>query len=234
MLSLLALAAAAVAVPNGRMLNVGGSCFAIKMKSGDAERVIGNALQTVRRRKIAGVDALEIVIRQRLSDGKFDLRDKLLVRRDDLRPIRLTSMRNGTPNAYLEYSDANVSGWKLEKGVRKPIAVKLSHPIWDGNLWGLTFASLPLREGGSYALPIYHYDKGFGEFTVNVKGKEPVRVGQKSVSAWILDAGVATDRRSKYHVSDAREELGYSAGPMSQTLGGDCSALRNSPPPPRR
>ena len=72
---------------------------------------------------------------------------------------------------------------------------------------------------------MYQYDKGLGEFSVNVKGKKPVLVGKKNVTAWVLDAGVAKDRRSEYLVSPERAELGYSAGPMSQSLGGDCSSF---------
>jgi hypothetical protein len=195
------------------------------MKSGGTEKVIGSALQTVRRRKIAGVQALEVFIHQRLSDGKFDLRDEFLVRRDDLRPLRLTSIRNGTPSVYLEYSDVSISGWKVEKGIKKPVTVKLQRPVWEGNMWGLTFASLPLREGASYVLPTYQYDKGLGEFTLTVTGRQSIKVGTKTVAAWVLDAGATKDRRSQYHVSADGEELGYTAGPMSQSIGGDCSAL---------
>lgn len=226
MLAMLALAALTADLPNGKLLTEGDRCFSIKTTKGDAEQIIGNVLQTVRRRRSGGVETLAIVVHQRLANGKFDMCDKFIVMRTDLRPIQMDNFRNGAPHVHLEYSATKVAGWKVEEGIRQPLAVKLTQPVWEGNLWGLTFAALPLRVGGRYTLQTFHYDKGLGEFGVEVKGKERVHVGQTAVDAWVLEAGVHKDQRSEYLISLDRDELGYRAGAMSQSQGGDCASLR--------
>jgi hypothetical protein len=222
MITLLAAFALASEVPDGRQLREGESCYSILANKGDTPQTIGSVFQSVTRRQVGKTEALAIVIHQRLANGKFDMRDEFLVRRDDLRPISLDNMRDGKPHVHLDYSETGVIGWKVANGNKENVAVKLSQPVWDGNLWGLTFAALPMKSGARYELPTYQYDKGVGTFTVSVKGQEKVQVGDRSVMAWLVDAGASTDRRTEYLISASGEELGYRAGPMSQLLGGDC------------
>lgn len=98
--------------------------------------------------------------------------------------------------------------------------------MWEGNLWGLYVAALPLSEEGRFALPFWQYDKGFGEFSIVVKGSRFVETPVGPVDAWVVE--VATDPARPMTClisrSDAREP-GYSGGPITQTLGGDCQGL---------
>ena len=86
------------------------------------------------------------------------MRDRFLLRPDDLRLSQLDTDRDGSPHVHLEYSDRHISGWKTFGAAKKPIQVELSGPVWDGNLCGLTLASLPLTAGTDLTLPTYQYD----------------------------------------------------------------------------
>ena len=86
------------------------------------------------------------------------MRDRFLLRAHDLRPIQLDTDRDGSPHVHLKYSDRHISGWKTVGATKKPIEVELSGPVWVGNLWGLTLASLPLTAGTDLTLPTYQYD----------------------------------------------------------------------------
>lgn len=81
------------------------------------------------------------------------MRDRFLLRPEDLRPIQLDTDRDGSPHVHLKYSDRHISGWKTVGARKKPIEVELTEPVWDGNLWGLMLASLPLTAGTDLTLP---------------------------------------------------------------------------------
>ena len=227
MLFLLAAATLPAIIPDGTRLREGEVCYAITATKDGATRVIGGVFQSVKRRQSGDVDALAIVVHQRLANGKFDMRDEFLVHRKDLRPISLDNFRGGEAHVHLDYGPSQVTGWKAEKGVRTPISVKTEGPVWDGNLWGLTFAALPLRQSSSFELPMYQYDSGLGAFTGRVTGEETVG----GAKAWTVDAGVSKDRRTTYLIGHDGRELGYRAGPMAQTVARDCSTFPAAPVP---
>ncbi len=152
MITLLAAFALASVIPEGRQLREGESCYSILAKKGDTPQTIGSVFQSVTRRQVGKTEALTIVIHQRLANGKFDMRDEFLVRSDDLRPISLDNMRDGKPHVHLDYDETGVTGWKVVDGNKENVAVKLSQPVWGGNLWGLTFAALPMKSGARYEL----------------------------------------------------------------------------------
>jgi hypothetical protein len=154
------------------------------------------------------------------------MRDSFLLRREDVLPIRLDTDRDGMPHVNLDYATGRVTGWKMVNGFQKTIDVVFDGPVWDGNLWGVTFAAFPLKEGGNYQLPTYQYDSGKGNFLVTVKGARKIDVPTGAVDAWVLDAGLKIDERVEYLVAkNPPKELGYLAGPMSQHIGGDCTDL---------
>jgi hypothetical protein len=225
LLVLIAMASAADSIPDGKRLKQGETCYTIRARKGGADEVIGTVFQRVSRTRVRGIDALNIVVHQRLANGKFDMRDEFLVRRADLRPLMLNNFRNGKPHVHLDYTERSVTGWKLEQ-TKEPINVALAQPVWDGNLWGLTFAAMPLRAGSRFRLPLYQYDSGLGSFDVAVKGREKIAAAGKQILSWVLDAGTGPDRRVEYLVTAHGEEVGYRAGPMSQLMGGDCRDLR--------
>jgi hypothetical protein len=164
---------------------------------------------------------------QHLSSGKFDMRDSFLLRRSDLRPIRLDTDRDGSPHVHLDYAADHVTGWKMVDGKKQPIDIAFDRPVWDGNLWGEVFAALPLQTGGEYQIPIYQHDSGKGFFFVNAIGKRKLETPEGAVDAWVLRAGLKRDEQVDYFVgSGVRLELGYAAGPSSQRLGGECGTLR--------
>ena len=228
MLFLIAAAASAPPlVPDGTRLREGDACYAITATKDGATKVIGGTYQSVARKRVGGVDALAIVVHQRLGNGKFDMRDEFLVRRKDLRPISLHNVRNGEVHVHLDYGPSRITGFKVEKGVRTPVSVSTSGPVWDGNLWGLTFAALPLKQGSTFELPMYQYDSGLGAFTGRVTGQETVG----SDRAWVVDAGVSKDRRTNYLITADGRELGYGAGPMAQRMSADCSGFPKAAAP---
>jgi hypothetical protein len=200
-----------VETPNGSSLALGDSCY---------------VFQSLKSERIDGVDVLAVVVHQHLLSGKFDMRDSLLLRKADLLPIRLDTDRDGSPHVHLDYSQNRVTGWKMVNGSKQPINVPLDGPVWDGNLWGVTFAALPLKEGATYRLPTYQYDNGKGEFFLTVAGQQKAATDKGTVDAWVVEAGLKPDERVQYLIGQRPpKELGYAAGPMSQHLGGDCTEL---------
>lgn len=233
-----ALAVPATTTPDATRLQPGAQCFTIT-RGGAA---LGLTHQTVRATKVGRRSAWDIVVHQRMNDGSFDMRDHFVVDRTTLRPISFESARGtdrdtrGWQRVALRYGDQRIVGTKETKAGVTRIDVPLDGPVWEGNLWGITFAALPLRAGGRYSLPFWQYDKGFGKFTVNVVGREQADGSGGGKDAWILEAGDDPARLSRYLVAAGRpREIGYAKGPFGQKLGGDCTGMaatasRNSAP----
>jgi hypothetical protein len=213
--------------PDGKFLEPGQYCYTLTTSQDGATKPIGVTFQSISREEVQGVDALAIVVHQHTFDGKFDMRDRFLLRRDDLRPIRFDNDRNGVPHVHLDYSDRHISGWKMVGTKKMPIDEELNGPIWDGNLWGVTFAALPLKAGSSFTLPTYQYDSGFGMFFVAVLDQHEESTPSGRVQAWRIKAGPAKAKQAGYIVSTQPGlEIGYTAGPSSQHLGGNCSDIK--------
>lgn len=210
----LALIAQTAAVPDGNRLKAGTQCYTMV----HGEKVMGVARQSITATRIKGVPAWDIVVHQLMPGGKFDMRDHFVVRRSDLTPITFENRKLGVEHVRVAYSEGKaVATWADKPATTAAFTGK----IWEGNLWGLTFAALPLAEGATFKLPWYQYDKGLGSFDLAVVGSEKV-AGQ---DAWIVEA--TTDgRKVRYFIGKtSRAELGYASGPFGQRLGGDCSVI---------
>lgn len=216
-----------MATPNGSSLAMGESCYTITSQKDGKEQPMGYVFQSLISKQLDGVDILEVIVHQHLLDRKFDMRDNFLLRREDLRPIRLDTDRDGSPHVHLDYAANHVTGWKMVNGSKQPIDIQFDGPVWDGNLWGVTFAALPLKEGASYQLPTYQYDSGKGDFAITVTDQRKVDTPKGTVDAWVLKAGLKPDEQVEYLIGQSPPmELGYIAGPMSQHIGGNCAGLR--------
>ncbi len=215
-----------VVKPEGARLADQAACYTLTMTRGDQSRPIGLTWQTIERVPHEGGVALKVVVHQSVGGGSLDMRDEFLLDPATLRPLSLVNVRNGETHVQVRYLDDRIVGERREGGVVAPIDVPLTGPVWDGNLFGLTFAALPLAEGAAFSLPYWQYDKGFGRFTVRVTGTETVATPDGPVEAWVLDAGADEASRLTYLVARGdNRELGYRAGPGAQALGGDCAAL---------
>ena len=215
------------ATPDGRRFRPYAACYAIVGSSAEGSPVIGSTWQSVRKDKLEGRPIWRIVVHQRLANGRFDLRDAFALDARTLRPISLTTTRDGKPNAELSYGSDRVTGYKLDRqGNRVAVDQAFTSPVWDGNLFGPTFAAMPLAIGKSFTLPFYQYDRGLGAFTVAVTGTEVVKTPTGRVEAWVIDVGSSVDRRLKYLIAkqDGRE-IGYSSPQGGQRLGGECAGL---------
>lgn len=214
------------AVPDGSRLAEGKACYVINAMRDGVAQPIGVTWQTVERGEEDGREVIRVTVHQRVGD-RFDMRDRFTLDAHDLRPIALINDRNGAVHVEATYSDRAISGRKIENGEPQPIDIAADGPFWEGNLFGLTFAALPLAEGAGFELPYWQYDKGFGAFSVSVVGSETVETPDGPVEAWVLDAGASADSRMTYLISKAdNRELGYRSPRGSQMLGGDCSALK--------
>jgi hypothetical protein len=179
------------------------------------------------------VPAWRIVVHQKLTGGRFELRDEFLVRRDNLRPINLYSRRGDRRAAggrwqevRVAYGRSGITGTREQSSGVQPIAVPLSGPVWEGNLWGVTFGALPLAQGSRFQLPFWQYDKGFGTFTVEVTGSQTVDTPGGKADAWVVSAGDDPKQPARYLIAKRTgEELGYSGPGMVQKIGGDCSGM---------
>lgn len=209
----------------GARLQAGSTCYAITV----GDKPIGTTLQTIAASREAGRPVWDIVVHQKVGNGAFDMRDHFVLERDTLLPIRMDSQRGldrsakGWQRIAIRYDRRSIRGSRETTAGATPIAVPVTGPTWDGNLWGLTFAALPLAAGGTYALPFWQYDKGFGAFTARVTGSEDVDTPSGRVAAWIVEAGADPAKLARYRIAKAtRQEIGYDAGPNGQRLGGIC------------
>ncbi|CAN5345214.1 hypothetical protein BH09PSE1_BH09PSE1_26100 [soil metagenome] len=233
MIALLAMLAlqTPTAIPDGSRLPDSRSCYTLNITRGTESRPIGIVWQTVTRDVEDGKPVLRVVVHQSVNGGAFDMRDIFTLDAATLRPLRLENTRKGVTHISATYGPDRITGERHEAdGSTAPIDVALTGPVWDGNLFGLTFAALPLAADASFSLPYWQYDKGFGDFTVRVVGSETVETPAGPVEAWVLDAGPSPESRLTYLIGKTdHRELGYRAGPGTQILGGDCSALDVAP-----
>lgn len=219
-------ATANVIMPNGELLEEREQCFLITRNGVP----IGHTLQSVTREEFEDREAWRIVIHQRLSNGRFDLRDEFLVDRRTLLPISLESVRGQDAAApdwqriSITYENKRIYGSRSTADGAREINVPLTAPVWDGNLWGVTFSALPLEENGSYTLPYWQYDKGFGSFRIEVVGESIIQTPDGPIDAWLLDAGPDPDARVRYLVAKrGGMELGYTGQGVEQMPSNDCS-----------
>ncbi|UPG89460.1 hypothetical protein L2Y96_19000 [Luteibacter aegosomaticola] len=235
-LAMLAMAAAAApAVPmDAARLAPGNTCYAIEVKG----KVVGSTWQSIHAGDQKGRLTWDITIHQVHSGGGFDMRDHFVVDRSTLRPISMESDRGkdksekGWHRIRLTYTDNGVTGTRETAAGTEPIHVVFDHPVWEGNLWGVTFASLPLREGAVFFVPTWQYDKGLGNFTVKVVGREIVHAEKGDIQAWHLEAGDSPEQLVHYSIAlNPRQELGYEAGAFRQRLGGSCSPAGSTDSP---
>jgi hypothetical protein len=196
----------AVPVVDGSRMVAGSTCYALTKD----DQPIGAALQTVAATTANGAPAWDIVIHQRVPGFKFDMRDHFVLRASDLTPILLDSRKDGTEHVRVAYA----SGKAVTSRPGKPdVTITFDGKIWDGNLWGLTFAAMPLAQGARFELPFYQYDKGLGKFTVEVVGSD--KVGDQD--AWIVEAGADPQRKTRYLIGKTSHgELGAAASRSNQ------------------
>jgi hypothetical protein len=215
------------AFPIGSRLHEDKACYAILGPVAQGSPVMGATWQSIQRDHLGVRAVWHVIVHQRLSGARFDLRDELVLDGDTLRPISLSSTMNGKPHAELSYGDKRVTGFRFDRqGDRVEIDQALTAAVWDGNLYGPTFAALPLRQGASFAVPFYQYDRGLGSFTLTVRSSKSVATPSGSVEAWVLDAGPSEAERMEYLIAkkDGRA-LGYGSADGGQRLGGDCSGI---------
>jgi len=216
-----------LADPDGARLTAGVTCFAVELNG----RVMGATRQSVQEVVHEDRPAWRIEIHQRLPAMQFDVRDTFLVDRRDLTAIRYESDRTASDRApaqqvRITYGPESVSGSKTVGETSTPISERVDGPVHDRNLWGLTFSGLDLHEGARHTVPFWHYDKGLGAFTVAVVGSREVDTPDGSVAAWVVEVGDGSGRTTTYLIAKASHaELGYSAGPFAQRLGGHCAGF---------
>ena len=223
----LVLAMVAAVSPDGGRLHPDEACYSIIGPAAAGHPVIGATWQAMKRGRRNGRAVWEVVVHQRLTDGSFDLRDAFVLDAKTLRPISLSTRRGGKPHAELTYAADRVTGFKVDKtGEVIKIDQALTSPVWEGDLYGPTFAAMHLSPGAQFSLPFFQYDRGLGAFTIKVKGSERVETPGGEVDAWVLDAGPSGAERLDYLIAKRNgRELGYRSPEGGQRLGGNCAGL---------
>lgn len=223
-------ASAQVTKPDGSRLSESDVCYVIIRGQGDQAAPMGVTRQTVKATTIDGAPAWDVVVHQKAGD-RFDMRDHFVLKTSDLRPITLNTLFMGHDHAQLRYGDSNVQGHKIGKdGKTTDIDIPVTGAVWEGNLFGLTVAALPLADGASFSMPKYQYDSGLGRFDVKVVGSETVATPAGPVEAWTVELLALPEMQGgpamTYQISKSdHRELGYYSPMGGQTLGGDCSGL---------
>jgi len=143
-----ATSALALATPDGTVIHDDQACYTIFSGAWGHGKKLGATWQTIAHAHRDGRNVLDIVVHQRVGKGDFDMRDHLVLDAGTLLPIRLESMRDGKPYAEMNYTSGRVTGWYVAKnGSRLTTDVRLPGPVWDGDLYGPTFAALKLAAG---------------------------------------------------------------------------------------
>jgi hypothetical protein len=213
-LMLLALSQSSTPTVDGSRLTAGTTCYALLR----GEAVFGATFQKVTAASANGAPAWEVVVHQRGAGGAFDLRDHFVLDAKTLQPIAFDSRKSGAEHVRVVYS----AGKAVMTRDGATTETALSGPVWEGNLWGLTIAALPLAEGAHFDLPIYQYDKGSGSFSLHVVGSEKV-AGE---DAWVVEATADGKRKVRYLLGkQSHAELGYGGGGFASRPGGDCSGM---------
>lgn len=216
--------------PDGSRLSAGDYCYVIVQGAGEQAKEVGVTRQQVTATMVDGARAWDVVVHQKAGD-KFAMRDHFVLKAADLRPVTFESQFLGQHHAQLRYGDGAVQGQKVGKdGQTVAIDQPFTGSIWEGNLFGLTLAALPLAEGATFSLPKYQYDSGLGSFDVKVTGSETVATTAGSVEAWTVDLLALPEMQGRpamtYLISKAdHRELGYRSPMGGQMLGGNCAGL---------
>jgi protein PhnA len=104
--------------------------------------------------------------------AKFDMRDTFLLDAAEPGPIEIDNERFGKRHVRDVYDDHGVTETRWDAAGQATTTKKpLAHPVWEGNLFGVMFAALPLEQGASYAVRFHQYDKGEGTFAIDVTGQ---------------------------------------------------------------
>lgn len=229
LISLLALLSPQTPAPEGARLPDYDACYTISRTRDGVSQPIGVAWQTVEHGRRDGRPVVLVTVHQSIANGAFDMRDDFVLDGSTLRPLSLLNRRNGQTHVELSYEEGRVRGSRTEEGRTSSINVPLPSPVFEGNLYGVTFAALPLSEGARFTLPYWQYDKGFGEFHLHVAGSETVETPEGPAEAWVVTASAEPARELTYYIGKSdRRELGYRAPQGGQFLGGDCSAISQS------
>lgn len=225
MLLFAAVLAAATPMPQGDRLAEGTWCYDITATKGEETRTVGHAFQSIERTTHDGKPALKVVVHQRMG-AKFDMRDTFFLDASTLRPFELANERFGKPHVRDVYGDAQVTETRWDDaGAQATTTKKLSQPVWEGNLFGVLFAALPLDAGASYSVPFHQYDKGEGTFSIDVNGTRTVDTPDGQREAIVLDAGT-TGQQIEYLIgASPRIELGYGGHGFGQSLAPSCAAF---------
>ena len=211
---------------NGALIHDDRACYTISSTREGASTPVGLTWQTIEHIDFGDRPALRVVVHQSVNGGAFDMKDTFTLDAAALKPIRLENDRKGERHVTLDYASDRVVGTRIEDGVSRPVDVALPNTVHEGNLFGVTFAALPLADGATFSIPLYQYDKGLSAFEVRVTGYEVVATSQGPVEAWTLDVLTGPGLATVYLIAKAdRRELGYRSARGSQMLGGDCSAL---------
>lgn len=211
MVLLLLAGATSVVAPDGRRVEAGERCYTLEMGG----KAIGTTRQTVRADRRGGRPIWDVVIHQRVPSRDFDMRDHFVLDGRDLRPIAFDNSRSGVEHVRLAYDGGRITGTKRGKDGAAAVAVAAAEPVWEGDLYGLVFGALPLRQGAEFQLPFYQYDKGLGRFALAVTGSETVQTPGGPVEAWTVDVDPGGGTKAIYLIAKSNgAELGSRAGPF--------------------
>jgi hypothetical protein len=218
-------------MPDGNLLPSGTSCYAITATKDGATHTVGHTFQSIERTTHDGKPALRVIVHQRMG-AKFDMRDTFLLDAKTLRPFEVQNMRFGKPHVRDVYAGQGVTETRWDASGKETMTQKsLTQPVWEGNLFGVLFAALPLKAGAHYTMPNYQYDKGEGTFAIDVTGTRNIDTPSGKREALVLQAG-PTGQQIEYLIgAKPRIELGYN-GPQGfgQSLAPNCTGFESAAP----
>lgn len=165
---------------------VGTATSDMAMARGDERRAIGTAVSSIERVTLGGRPVLRFVLTQQLGSGTMT--DTLDADAGTLQPLRYRNVFGERQSIRVDYgADGHVVSTLVRDGVRATLDTTLVGPHFDAAQFQPLIAALPLRDGYTAEIPVFHYENGAGTVAVRVVGRDTVERAGGARPVWLVE-----------------------------------------------
>lgn len=165
--------------------------------AGDTRTDLGTARREMQRTTIDGRRAIQFVLVQDLRQGS--MYDTLWVDASTLLPIKYTNVFGDVQSIEMQYgSDGHVVSNVTRGDVVTGVDTVLTGPYLDQAEFSMLIPALPLTDGYTADLPVFHYENGAATASVKVLESHQLDHGGRTRDVWIVEvnSGIAVTRHS--------------------------------------
>ncbi len=165
--------------------------------AGDTRTDLGTARREMARTSVDGRRAIQFVLVQDLRQGT--MYDTLWVDATTLLPIKYTNVFGDVQSIDMDYgSDGHVVSVVKRGDTVTGVDTVLTEPYLDQAEFSMLIPALPLADGYSATLPVFHYENGTTTTTINVIESRQLEHAGSTRDVWIVevDSGLAVSRHA--------------------------------------